>query len=509
MPVPIDQIRLVTFNDEEIGMGFNSQSGDAVGTPFVGDCKPVQSLISSGQVVDASIQILTSQEELMNSMNMTFEAQGRYGSFSGSAKAKFSETTKYNSSSTFLVARCVVKNPITRGREFVLREDVAILLKSSPPRNDDFYAAFGDSFVRGLQTGGEFYAVIRITSKSSSTQSKLSTTLQAEFNGLSASGSFKAGFAEANKSTKTESEYTATMFQVSGIGIETAPTCTVEEVLQRYKTFSSIAKNSPVAYQSELATYNTVPIPLPCYEEEESYLEALRDTREQKLFYIQRKNDFEFALRNPSFFISVPNQATLVGAIDSCTKYINALVNHAIQLSKGRVGSENFFFDSARALPPIQRPPDLALEKVDTDLNSAGPSFQKTFELSVKTLAGDEVPEFYRGAPYPTLGVRIDATAEVLGLISSVNYEWLLYEEPILPDVDPSVTHSVYLNNSPKNIDDASSNFFWFMLDTPKTYALMARVFFKDNSSEDRLWFNPECKCKLTGQHSASSCPFR
>lgn len=371
MLVPIDQIRLVTFNDEEIGMGFNSQSGDAVGTPFVGDCKPSQSQVSSGQVVDASIQILTSQEELMSLMNMSFQAQGRYGCFSGSAKANFSENTKYNSSSTFLVARCVVKNPITRGREFVLREDAANLLKSSPPRNDDFYAAYGDSFVRGLQTGGEFYAVIRITSKSSSTQSKLSTTLQAEFNSLSASGSFKASFAEANKSTKTESEYTATMFQVSGSGIETAPTCTVEEVLQRYKAFPSIAKNSPVAYQTELATYNTVPIPLPCYEEEESYLEALRDTRGQKLFYIQKRNDLEFALRNPSFFISLPNQSTLVGAIDLCTKYINALVHHAIQLSKGRVSSENFFFDPEKVLPPIQRPSEIPLTKVDSDLGSS------------------------------------------------------------------------------------------------------------------------------------------
>jgi len=34
-------------------------------------------------------------------------------------------------------------------------------------RFEEFTKAFGDSFVRGLQTGGEFYAVIRITSVSS------------------------------------------------------------------------------------------------------------------------------------------------------------------------------------------------------------------------------------------------------------------------------------------------------------------------------------------------------
>lgn len=32
MPVPIQQIRRIEFNDEEIGMGFNSDTGLAVGT---------------------------------------------------------------------------------------------------------------------------------------------------------------------------------------------------------------------------------------------------------------------------------------------------------------------------------------------------------------------------------------------------------------------------------------------------------------------------------------------
>ena len=36
MPVPLAQVRRLAFNDEEIGMGFNSESGLAVGTAVEG-----------------------------------------------------------------------------------------------------------------------------------------------------------------------------------------------------------------------------------------------------------------------------------------------------------------------------------------------------------------------------------------------------------------------------------------------------------------------------------------
>ena len=54
----------------------------------------------------------------MRRVGMSFEAHGRYGLFAGSAKAEFSESSNYNSTSTFLVARCIVQNPFRRGKDF-------------------------------------------------------------------------------------------------------------------------------------------------------------------------------------------------------------------------------------------------------------------------------------------------------------------------------------------------------------------------------------------------------
>lgn len=292
---------------------------------------------------------------------MSFEASGRYGFFSGSAKANFSESSSYNSTSTFLVARCVVRNPLTRGRNFKVSSAAQALLDTN--RFTEFKKAFGDSFVRGLQTGGEFYAVIRITSVSSSKQSELSTALHAEFNGLVASGSFSGKFESANKESSTKSEYSATMFQRAGSGAQISPTIQISEVIERYKNFPAIAKASSFAYETEIATYDTIPLPMPTLEEQEDFLYALRDAREQKLHYIQARNDLEFALRNPTFFENLPPAEVLNHAISVYSKLINAVMDHAIRLSRGQMQPPKVF-EPSEFSPPLVEPETITLHRI-------------------------------------------------------------------------------------------------------------------------------------------------
>jgi hypothetical protein len=360
MPVPIQQIRRIEFNDEEIGMGFNSESGLAVGTALESFTIP-EAVVASGQEVLASITIINSHEELMESLGMSFEASGRYGFFSGSAKANFSESSNYNSTSTFLVARCVVQNPLTRGRNFKVSATAQALLDTN--RSADFKRAFGDSFVRGLQTGGEFYAVIRITSVSSSKQSELTTELHAEFNGLAASGSFSGKFETANKESSTKSEFSATMFQRAGSGAQISPTVEISEVIARYKNFPEIAKASSFAYETEIATYDTIPLSMPTLEEQEDFLFALRDAREQKLHYIQARNDLEFALRNPTFFENLPPTEVLNNAVSVYSKLINAVMDHAIRLSRGQMQPPKVF-EPSELSPPLVEPETITLHRI-------------------------------------------------------------------------------------------------------------------------------------------------
>lgn len=115
--VRVPQVRTLLFNNEEIGMGFNSDTGLAVGTALDFDVPTKE----PGQEAHATAEFVTSHEALMESLNVSSQAQGRYGFSSGSAKVKFSKNTSYNSVSTFVVAKMVINNQITRGRNFRIK----------------------------------------------------------------------------------------------------------------------------------------------------------------------------------------------------------------------------------------------------------------------------------------------------------------------------------------------------------------------------------------------------
>jgi hypothetical protein len=355
----VAQVRRLTFNDEEIGMGFNSKTGLAVGSALEG-FTVVENPAATGAELTSAISIVSTHEELQESVGMSFEAQGRYGLVAGSAKAQFSEKTNYNSMSTFVIASVVVENPLRRGKNFRITADAKALLDSL--QMDKFERAFGDSFVRGLQTGGEFYAVVRITSVSTSTQTALSAALQAEYNGLAASGSFKAEFEKTKSSAQTKSEFTSVMYQRAGSGATISPTVTIEEVIDRFKKFPEIAAASASAYEIEVATYDTIPLPVPTPVEQEAFLEALADAREKKLRYIQTRNDLEFAIRFPEFFEDPLPADTLVTAAAVYTKLMNAVTQHAIKLSKGQINPPQFF-DPTLLSPPITEPAPIRLKK--------------------------------------------------------------------------------------------------------------------------------------------------
>src|ERR1700758_658201 len=137
----ISQVRRLVYNDEEIGMGFNSDSGLAVGTAL--DFTPPAGEVS--QESQGDVLIITSHEELMDSLNISAQLQGRYAFASAGMKMDFVKSTQFNSSSTFVVAKALLGNTIQRGHNFRLKADLQHLLDTD---EDGFKKAFGDSFVR-------------------------------------------------------------------------------------------------------------------------------------------------------------------------------------------------------------------------------------------------------------------------------------------------------------------------------------------------------------------------
>src|SRR5262249_47629364 len=101
----------VPFNGHIIGEGYNSDSGERVGTALsVG--QQGEDTQADGQIASFSYTMVTSQESLESALNISAELDARYAMFSGGAKFSFAEKNAVNSSSSYIVASCRVENSL-------------------------------------------------------------------------------------------------------------------------------------------------------------------------------------------------------------------------------------------------------------------------------------------------------------------------------------------------------------------------------------------------------------
>jgi hypothetical protein len=208
-------------------------------------------------------------------------------------------------------------------------------------------------FVRSLKTGGEFYVVARITSASDSHQSKVSASLHAEYNGLAAAGSFKAAFETAMAETQGRTEVTVVMNQAGGIGSQASFTGPdAAKILERLSQFPQAVREHPVGYEVELATYDTIPLPIPTPEESEARDLVLADCLTLKTRFLRALSDLQFAQgpNGPVFFEDLPSIEELSGLEMEYRGALNGLMAHAIRVATGRMNPPQVF------VPPALRP---------------------------------------------------------------------------------------------------------------------------------------------------------
>lgn len=217
--------------------------------------------------------------------------------------------------------------------------------------------------MRGIKTGGEFYAVMRITSTDSSVETDLGITLEAEINGVVAGGSFNGKLKDKNQEGQSRSEFSCQFFQRGGAGApEIGATLSLDEIKIRLHDFPDAVAKHPFPYEIEVATYDTIPIPLPTKEQRDDFLLALADADQQKLRFLQTRNDLTFAAEHPEFFDNPPEPKVLQAAAGIFLQAANAAIAHAVKLSQGEINPPQLF-DPAKATPPISIPTVPSLRK--------------------------------------------------------------------------------------------------------------------------------------------------
>lgn len=334
----------------EIGSGFNTLTGEVRGTSVVGE---IGMATASGQVVTADAMVVESQEQMMESLNISVEVSGHYGLFSADGRFGLAQQSSFTSQSVYVVAKCVVENAFRSLTRPSILTEAAQRMKDNGP--DDFKNGYGDCFVRGMRTGGELYAVFQLTSKSSEEQKSVAVSVQAEVQGLFAGGSIESSIEHLQKSSAKVSQMSVIFYQRAGRDNSIAPVTTPQEITTRLKNFPGIANADPVGYLAQIVDYEVLTLPSFDMLGYQQRLEALEDYARLKMKYLSVRAEIDLVRRNPDLFVTDYKDSDLTKVYDLYTRVVNMLNRHARRVASKEI--EPLLFDAGSYDPELKELP--------------------------------------------------------------------------------------------------------------------------------------------------------
>lgn len=200
----------------DVGIGVNLLTGEALVQGVTGAVTPPE---AAGQNVQSRIVRIDDISSLHTSLGVDVSASGSYMGFSASAKMDYADSCSFNEHSIYLLVSVVVTNALTRMDSPVLNPDAALLLQNQKP--DRFRERFGDVFVAGIHSGGEYFAIFQITGTDESEKESLSTTLSASFSTIGASADLDVAIRTAKESSHSHLDLKVFTFQNGGADTST------------------------------------------------------------------------------------------------------------------------------------------------------------------------------------------------------------------------------------------------------------------------------------------------
>jgi len=322
-----------------IGVGINSVTGKLVskGVTF-SDPKP--SVGDTGQRVFKDMMVVNTFQDLQESLGIDVNASASYGLFSADDKFNYTKNSKYNSKSTYAVARCIVHNPPLSIDDAKLKDEAGNLLTQG--NDNEFADVYGDCFVRGIFSGGELYTIFQFDSNDSSEQTSVSNSFSGSVSGLAAGGSLSVDVntqkAIQNRSTKI----TLTQIQIGGSGMDFSlnigqalassdpATAMIQSISNLMDHFAEIVKGNPVAASVIVQPYTSLLLPKkPNFEDlllRKTCLDQVAANYQSRLTLL---NDLTFISLNPDKFDGLPEDGVLKSWIDFFSNQITNLLKGA------------------------------------------------------------------------------------------------------------------------------------------------------------------------------------
>jgi hypothetical protein len=241
----MDQVEVTYRKGYQFGMGVKSASGSPMAEGVVGTPTPVQGAPgASGRFQMSKVQ---TTEEMESHLGISADVSGSVGLFSASDRFSFAKDCKVQASSITLLLLCTREFGFVQIDTPALSNDAAALVASGNLAL--FQDRYGDCFVRGLTSGGQFYGVIRIDAQSAETRQKIENSLSGSYGPFSADVAVQ--LSEAMKSSRSSAEV---YLYYEGGDVKTKPQ-TPEELFAAANEWSNTLQSQPRPYAVTLAPY--------------------------------------------------------------------------------------------------------------------------------------------------------------------------------------------------------------------------------------------------------------
>lgn len=244
----------------DFGIGLDSVSGNVRG---LATTRPAPQTVptADGQRVIFGVHQTESVEDLHKVLGLAVDMEASFGMFGGSEKFTFAEESNFHSYSLFFVVSIEVHNEETHmiGEELV--PAAAQLLAAG--QAERFRQEFGDVYLKGIQTGGQYYAVVEVLTTDETDRTNLSNSFSAGglFGGVAGSvdTSFDAKFEQAT----ARRQLNISTLQAGGLSEGASQKVSPQDMVAKATAFPSEVAGHPVPYRAEFQDFQALNVPPP------------------------------------------------------------------------------------------------------------------------------------------------------------------------------------------------------------------------------------------------------
>jgi hypothetical protein len=332
------QTEIPFLDGMKVGRGYDVLTGVALKSTAVEGSALTAPAQGGGQIVKTTLQIVQESGVLQQALGISVAASAGNLFGDASAKFKFANDIAVNSFSLYVVVGVEVLNATLTLDDPALSEPAKELLRV---RNQArFRDRFGDRFILGIKTGGEYFAIYKVESLDVSERTSVAAEIHARAGAPPvAGGSLDADISSKVSSSKSKLDVSVYVYQSGGRDNKTETT--LDAIMQKAHVFPTlVGADAAVPYSMLLHDYTELALPTDglTFIDVQNQQDVLKFNSGLLDRFSTVVNDIDFVRKNIDEFKnpdgSVVDDAVLAKARKDCLQEMDAIRLQMSQCSK-------------------------------------------------------------------------------------------------------------------------------------------------------------------------------